>query len=313
MVGLDISERMIDLARAQEAKEPFGIEYWVEDAGTIVPQQDFDLAIAAWLLVDAHDRTELACMCRRGGRRFLGGSAGLSAGDPDRMHPRIARDNRPGGFAAQLQTMATTTNEPPCHHRGAGPLIFALLALPLATHGTLPVSTALATSPVPRATVQLRPLTTHYPKRCKGSSAANSGPSGVCLLASTSPKASGEFRVRPVSAPGQTAADQPLPVNTILALPPGNSEIFKATGIDNPNTAKITVRENQVETVKTMTLRFVKTKPTATQVNRAAWPRQLYLCRAVHFPVQIESVVRRPPRGCARSAWRGRARGRRCA
>jgi 2-polyprenyl-3-methyl-5-hydroxy-6-metoxy-1,4-benzoquinol methylase len=63
LVGLDISERMIALARDQEAKEPLGIEYLVEDARTVVPQQDFDLVVSAWLLVYVQDRAELARMC----------------------------------------------------------------------------------------------------------------------------------------------------------------------------------------------------------------------------------------------------------
>jgi toxoflavin synthase len=77
VVGLDVSERMIELARNQEAKEPLGIDYWVEDARSIVPQQDFDLAVSAWLLVYAHDRAELARMCQglasrvRPGGRFV--------------------------------------------------------------------------------------------------------------------------------------------------------------------------------------------------------------------------------------------------
>lgn len=77
VVGVDISERMIDLAQAQEAEEPLGIEYRVEDARNVVPQQDFDLAVSAWLLVYAHDRTELGQMCRglaswlRPGGRFV--------------------------------------------------------------------------------------------------------------------------------------------------------------------------------------------------------------------------------------------------
>lgn len=77
VVGIDISERMIALARQQEITEPLGIEYLIADARSIVPQQDFDLAVAAWLLVYAHDRAELALMCRglasrlRSGGRFV--------------------------------------------------------------------------------------------------------------------------------------------------------------------------------------------------------------------------------------------------
>ncbi|MES0885169.1 class I SAM-dependent methyltransferase [Roseibium sp. SCP14] len=64
VVGVDISERMIELARDQEAQAPTGIEYRVEDARSVVPSQEFDLVVAAWLLVYARDRTELARMCR---------------------------------------------------------------------------------------------------------------------------------------------------------------------------------------------------------------------------------------------------------
>jgi SAM-dependent methyltransferase len=77
VVGFDLSQRMIELARGQESEQPLGIEYLVEDARRIVPQQDFDLAVSAWLLVYAHDRSELQQMCRglaswlRPGGRFV--------------------------------------------------------------------------------------------------------------------------------------------------------------------------------------------------------------------------------------------------
>jgi SAM-dependent methyltransferase len=77
VVGIDISERMIDLAREQEARQPLGIEYRVEDARAVVGQADFDLVVAAWLLVYAQTRTDLVQMCRglasrlRSGGRFV--------------------------------------------------------------------------------------------------------------------------------------------------------------------------------------------------------------------------------------------------
>ncbi|WP_421841702.1 class I SAM-dependent methyltransferase [Mycobacterium sp.] len=64
VIGFDISERMINLAREQEADNPLGITYLVEDARTAaVPHQDFDLVVAAWLLSCARDRAELRRMC----------------------------------------------------------------------------------------------------------------------------------------------------------------------------------------------------------------------------------------------------------
>ena len=64
VVGFDISEKMINLARDEEAREPLGIDYHVADAAVVVPQQDFDIAVAAYLLVYARDRDQLARMCR---------------------------------------------------------------------------------------------------------------------------------------------------------------------------------------------------------------------------------------------------------
>jgi ubiquinone/menaquinone biosynthesis C-methylase UbiE len=43
VVGLDISDRMIALAREQEAREPLGIDYVVADARSIVDQEDYGL------------------------------------------------------------------------------------------------------------------------------------------------------------------------------------------------------------------------------------------------------------------------------
>jgi len=74
---LDISEKMIALARHEEARDPLGIEYAVGAARSVAPQQDFDIAVAAYLLVYARDRDELGPMCRavacrvRPGGRFI--------------------------------------------------------------------------------------------------------------------------------------------------------------------------------------------------------------------------------------------------
>ena len=68
VVGIDISERMIELAREQEARQPLGIEYRVEDARAVAEHADFDLVVGAWLLVYAQTRAELVQMCT-GARR----------------------------------------------------------------------------------------------------------------------------------------------------------------------------------------------------------------------------------------------------
>ena len=103
VVGVDVSQRMIELACDQEAKEPLGIEYRVEDAGAIAPQPEFDLVVAAWLLGYAKDRTELAQMCRglasrvRPGGRFV-----TVATNPDVYSARPVPDYNKYGFELKL-------------------------------------------------------------------------------------------------------------------------------------------------------------------------------------------------------------------
>jgi 2-polyprenyl-3-methyl-5-hydroxy-6-metoxy-1,4-benzoquinol methylase len=77
VVGIDISERMIELARAKEAARPLGIEYHVEDARTEAAQADFDLVVGGYVLVHSRSRAELTQLCRglasrlRAGGRFV--------------------------------------------------------------------------------------------------------------------------------------------------------------------------------------------------------------------------------------------------
>ena len=63
VTGVDLSERMIGLARATEAQQRLGIDYMIGDGRDLGLAADYDLAIAAYLLNYAHDRTELNAMC----------------------------------------------------------------------------------------------------------------------------------------------------------------------------------------------------------------------------------------------------------
>ena len=108
VVGIDISEKMIALARRQEACEPLGIEYRVEDARATGPPQDFELAVSNWLLVYAHDREELAVMCRGLARRIKpGGRFVTLTTNPElytwQSHPP---DYRKYGFETRLPESA---------------------------------------------------------------------------------------------------------------------------------------------------------------------------------------------------------------
>lgn len=63
VVGIDLSERMIELARAQEAEHRLGIDYAVGDGRELTQGEEYDLAVAAYLLNYARDRHELGAMC----------------------------------------------------------------------------------------------------------------------------------------------------------------------------------------------------------------------------------------------------------
>jgi ubiquinone/menaquinone biosynthesis C-methylase UbiE len=63
VVGVDLSEGMIALARQQEAVHRQGIEYQVADARRLPPAPKYDLVVAAYLLNYAPNRNELRAMC----------------------------------------------------------------------------------------------------------------------------------------------------------------------------------------------------------------------------------------------------------
>jgi 2-polyprenyl-3-methyl-5-hydroxy-6-metoxy-1,4-benzoquinol methylase len=77
VVGVDLSRAMIDLARAEEARQPLGVDYRVGDVRELDVPGPFDLAFAAYLLNYARTAEELTRMCRavagalRPGGRFV--------------------------------------------------------------------------------------------------------------------------------------------------------------------------------------------------------------------------------------------------
>ncbi len=63
VVGVDLSEGMIELARKQEEKYRLGIAYCVGDARSLSLPDQFDVVVAAYLLNYARNRDELRAMC----------------------------------------------------------------------------------------------------------------------------------------------------------------------------------------------------------------------------------------------------------
>jgi ubiquinone/menaquinone biosynthesis C-methylase UbiE len=104
VVGIDISEKMIELARWQETKEPLGIEYRVQDARGTGPQEEFDLSVSNWLLVYAHNRDELGVMCRGLARQIKSGGRFVTLTTNPELYTWQSQppDYRKYGFEARL-------------------------------------------------------------------------------------------------------------------------------------------------------------------------------------------------------------------
>ena len=64
VVGVDLSSRMIELARASEEEFSLGVEYRVGDATAFESQEAFDIVTAAYLLNYANTQEMLLAMCQ---------------------------------------------------------------------------------------------------------------------------------------------------------------------------------------------------------------------------------------------------------
>ncbi len=88
VVGIDMSERMIALAREEEARQPIGVEYVTAAVENLGVAGKFDLVSAVYLLHYAPARENLAAMCRtiaanlRPGGRFVAVNSNFGPGIP---------------------------------------------------------------------------------------------------------------------------------------------------------------------------------------------------------------------------------------
>ena len=73
VVGADMSEEMVRVARRQEAANPQGIEYRVEDATKVPTIHAFDIVTAAYLFPHAANMAELTAMAQGVARNLTTG------------------------------------------------------------------------------------------------------------------------------------------------------------------------------------------------------------------------------------------------
>jgi SAM-dependent methyltransferase len=103
VVGVDLSRGMIELAQAQEARAPLGIEYRIGDARTLDLPEQFDLAFAAYLLNYAHTAEELTQMCRAVARSLRPGGRFVTVNNDPREPPAHFSTGRAYGFLKHIE------------------------------------------------------------------------------------------------------------------------------------------------------------------------------------------------------------------
>jgi ubiquinone/menaquinone biosynthesis C-methylase UbiE len=98
VLGIDLSENMIELAKQQEETEPLGVEYLVRDVLELGQIGEFDVVTATFLLNHAQTQAQLLKMCQnlavnlKSGGRFLAINHNLEL-SPE-CYPRIEKYGR---------------------------------------------------------------------------------------------------------------------------------------------------------------------------------------------------------------------------
>jgi ubiquinone/menaquinone biosynthesis C-methylase UbiE len=102
VVGVDISQGMIDLARDEEARRPLGVEYVIQDVRALDLPDRFDLVVAAYLLNYAQTADELLAMCRAVSRSLKPGGRFVTVNNNPAQPPAYFGTGRKYGFVKGL-------------------------------------------------------------------------------------------------------------------------------------------------------------------------------------------------------------------
>jgi ubiquinone/menaquinone biosynthesis C-methylase UbiE len=102
VMGVDLSQGMIELARQAESRHSLGIEYRVGDAKEVALAEPFDIALAAYLFNYAHDEDELLAMCRGAAGALKPGGRLVAVNSNPAFDFRRAPSYRKYGFETSL-------------------------------------------------------------------------------------------------------------------------------------------------------------------------------------------------------------------
>lgn len=98
VVGVDLSQGMIDLARREEENKPVGIEYLVQDVTRLALGETFDVVVAAYLLNYAQTPGQLRDMCSAIARHLKPGCRFVTVNNNPSHQPDDFASTRRYGF-----------------------------------------------------------------------------------------------------------------------------------------------------------------------------------------------------------------------
>jgi len=98
VVGVDMSQGMIDLARREEESNSLGIDYLVQDAKQLVMNETFDVVVAAYLLNYAQTYNQLLEMCSAITRHLKPGCRFVTVNNNPRQSADYFASTRKYGF-----------------------------------------------------------------------------------------------------------------------------------------------------------------------------------------------------------------------
>jgi toxoflavin synthase len=98
VVGVDISNKMIELATAADKGKPLGIEYLVGDARSVHFRASFDVVLAAYLLNYARSEQELLAMAKAIHRNLKPGGRFVTVNNNPNQQLRSFENTRKYGF-----------------------------------------------------------------------------------------------------------------------------------------------------------------------------------------------------------------------
>ncbi|ARV62594.1 SAM-dependent methyltransferase [Nostocales cyanobacterium HT-58-2] len=104
VIGVDISEKMIELARQEETREPQDIEYILGDVFELGNIGSFDLVVASYLLNYAQTREQLLKMCQSIFANLKPGGRFITINNNDSQPPESYLNTEKYGFIKSIDS-----------------------------------------------------------------------------------------------------------------------------------------------------------------------------------------------------------------